>query len=159
MKSSKYCALGKSWSHNQIGNSLAVVDIMLIKWFLNVWMVLLDAFTLCSAESVSCHLKNLLERKFLIALDALLSKTSKYVINLVFKKCNWMEFYRDANEDIPINAPKSRGTEVDIHILWIVSLVYVNIALVQWCEKNSLQYRHWYLMLSLLPWSRALMLW
>ena len=32
----------------------------------------------------------------------------------VFKKCNWLEFYRDAKEAISMNAPESQGKEVDV---------------------------------------------
>ena len=39
-----------------------------------------------------------------------------------FKECDWSEFYRDAKEAIPMNAPEPRGKLVDIHILWIVTM-------------------------------------
>ena len=32
----------------------------------------------------------------------------------VFKKCDWLEFYRDDKETIPMNAPQLWGKDVDI---------------------------------------------
>ena len=32
----------------------------------------------------------------------------------VFKECYWSEFYRDAKEAIPVNAPEPHGKEVEI---------------------------------------------
>ena len=32
----------------------------------------------------------------------------------VFRECYWSEFYRDANEAIPMNTPEPQGKEVDI---------------------------------------------
>ena len=70
----------------------------------------------------------------------------------VFKKYDWSEFYWDAKEAIPMNAPEFQGKEVDIHMFmdsdhsgdegscrsWSGFLIYVNIALVQWFpEKQS----------------------
>ena len=34
----------------------------------------------------------------------------------VFKEHDWSEFYRDAKEAIPMNAPEPQGKEVDIHM-------------------------------------------
>ena len=35
----------------------------------------------------------------------------------VFKKYEWTEFYWDTKAEIPINAPESRGREVDIQMI------------------------------------------
>ena len=32
-----------------------------------------------------------------------------------FQKFDWVDFYKDAKEEIPINAPAPRGREVGIH--------------------------------------------
>ena len=32
----------------------------------------------------------------------------------VFKECDWLEFYWDAKEGIPVNAPKPQRIDVDI---------------------------------------------
>ena len=32
----------------------------------------------------------------------------------VFKECDWLEFYRDAKEAIPVNAPEPSGKKVDL---------------------------------------------
>ena len=50
------------------------------------------------------------------------SKTSGWSLilciqNSVFKQCDWSEFYRDAKEIIPMNAPEPQGKEVDICML------------------------------------------
>ena len=43
--------------------------------------------------------------------------------HIVFKECDWLEFYRDAKEVIPVNAPEPQGKEVDIHAcLWIATM-------------------------------------
>ena len=69
----------------------------------------------------------------------------------VFKKCDWLEFCRDAKVAIPMNAPESPGKEVDIHMLVdndhagekvscrsrIGFLIYVNTTLVQWFLKKQ----------------------
>ena len=36
--------------------------------------------------------------------------------HIVFKKCDWSEFYRDAKEVIPTNAPEPSGKEVGIQM-------------------------------------------
>ena len=38
----------------------------------------------------------------------------------VFRECDWSEFYRDAKEAIPMNAPEPQGKEVDI-CMFVVS--------------------------------------
>ena len=68
-----------------------------------------------------------------------------------FKECDCLEFYRDVQEAIPLNAPEPQSKEVDIsmfvdsdHAGDKVShrsrsgfLIYVNIALVQWFSKKQ----------------------
>jgi hypothetical protein len=68
-----------------------------------------------------------------------------------FKECEWKEFYGDAKEAIPPNAPKPRGKEVDIR-LFVDSdhagdqatrrsrsgfLIYINSALIAWHSKRQ----------------------
>ena len=68
----------------------------------------------------------------------------------VFWECDWLEFYRDAKDAIPANAPEPQGKEVDIH-MFVDSyhagdrvshrsrcgfLIHVNTALVQWFSKK-----------------------
>ena len=47
----------------------------------------------------------------------------------VFKKCDWSEFYWDAEEAIPINPPKPQGKEVNICSLLIVYSKDISL----WC--------------------------
>ena len=69
----------------------------------------------------------------------------------VMKKFDWSEFYRDAKEAIPKNAPEHQGKEVDICMFvdsdyagFKVScrsmhgfLIYVSTLLVQWFSKKK----------------------
>ena len=69
----------------------------------------------------------------------------------VFKKYDWSEFYQDAKEAIPMNAPEPHCKQVDIcmfvdsdHAGGKVScrsrsvfLMYVNTVLVQWFSTNQ----------------------
>ena len=68
----------------------------------------------------------------------------------VFKECGWSEFYRDAKEAVPVNAPEPQGKEVNICMFVdsdhtgnkvscrsrIGFLIYMNTALVQWFSKK-----------------------
>ena len=69
----------------------------------------------------------------------------RYNYHSFFKECNWLEFYRDAKEVIPVNSTEPCGK--DIYICMFVdiehagdrvscrsmngSLIYVNTAVVQ----------------------------
>ena len=68
-----------------------------------------------------------------------------------FKDCDWKEFYGDAKEAIPINAPPARGKGVDLR-LYVDSdfagnsvtrrsrtgfLVYMNMAPIAWSSKKQ----------------------
>ena len=67
----------------------------------------------------------------------------------IFKKCDWLEFYSDAKEAIPMNAPEPQGKEINTH-MFVVSdnarkryhrwkggfLIHVNIAFLQWSSKK-----------------------
>jgi len=68
-----------------------------------------------------------------------------------FKKCEWQDFYRDAVEAIPPNAPKPRGKEVDLRMMVDSDhagdkitrrsrsgyMIFVNMALVQWLSQKQ----------------------
>ena len=41
---------------------------------------------------------------------------------MLFKECDWFDFYSDAKEDINPNSPESRGHEVSISMLVDVEL-------------------------------------
>ena len=68
-----------------------------------------------------------------------------------FKECDWKEFYGDAKEALPTNAPEERGKEVDIRLHVDSShaddkktrrsrtgyFIYLNMAPVAWLSKKQ----------------------
>ena len=70
----------------------------------------------------------------------------------IFKKCDWSEFYIDAKEATPKNAPELQGKEVDVHMFVDSNherdevshrsrsgfLMYANTTLVRCFQRNSL---------------------
>ena len=40
--------------------------------------------------------------------------TCHKIYEIIFKDCDWKGFYGDAEEEIPQNAPKPRGKDVDM---------------------------------------------
>ena len=69
----------------------------------------------------------------------------------VFKQCDWKEFYGDAKEAIPSDAPEPRGKEVDLR-LYVDSdhagdkqtrrsrtgfFIFMNTALINWLSKKQ----------------------
>ena len=69
----------------------------------------------------------------------------------VFEKCDWSEFFPDAKEAIPVNAPEPKGNEVDTPMmvesdhagdklscrLMHELVIYVNTAIMQWISKKQ----------------------
>jgi hypothetical protein len=66
----------------------------------------------------------------------------------MFKKYDWMDFYRDAHEAIPPNAPPPRGNEVQLNafvddshasnkVTYTGILIYLNMAPIIWYSKKQ----------------------
>ena len=71
--------------------------------------------------------------------------------HIFFMKCDWLEFYRKAKEDIPMNAPEPWGKVLDIQMFescrsrcgFLICEHHSSVVVL------SLEYRHQFLALSL----------